>query len=60
MRPLLRTLEDNRTLSLTGIKRLSYLTLLFPSSFNELHCTQILIHLRTLLEMMENSKTKGK
>jgi transformation/transcription domain-associated protein len=51
MRPLLMTLGDYRSLSLNGAKRLSYLTQLFPSSFNEKLCEQLLQHLRKLLEV---------
>lgn len=50
MRPLLLTLGDYRNLTLNGIKRLSYLTLLFPTSFNEKLCEQLLQHLGKLLE----------
>ncbi|KAJ9592433.1 hypothetical protein L9F63_015849, partial [Diploptera punctata] len=51
MRPLLLTLGDYRNLSLNGAKRLSYLTQLFPSSFNEKLCEQLLQHLKKLLEV---------
>jgi len=51
MRPLLMTLGDYRSLSLNGAKRLSYLTQLFPSSFNEKLCEQLLQHLKKLLEV---------
>lgn len=51
MRPLLMTLGDYRNLSLNGAKRLSYLTQLFPSSFNEKLCEQLLQHLKKLLEV---------
>lgn len=56
MRPLLLTLGDYRNLSLNGIKRLSYLTRLFPASFNEKLCDQLLQHLRKLLEAAVTSK----
>lgn len=51
MRPLLMTLGDYRTLDLNGTKRLYYLTELFPSTFNEKFCEQLLQHLRKLLEV---------
>ncbi|XP_065334181.1 transformation/transcription domain-associated protein isoform X2 [Cloeon dipterum] len=51
MRPLLLTLGDHRNLTPNGIKRLSYLTLLFPTSFNEKLCEQLLAHIRKLLEV---------
>jgi transformation/transcription domain-associated protein len=56
MRPLLLTLGDYRNLSLNGIKRLSYLTRLFPTSFNEKLCDQLLQHLRKLLEAAITSR----
>lgn len=59
MRPLLLTLGDYRNLTLNGTKRLSYLTRLFPSMFNEKLCEQLLQH---ICKMLENSiaANKGK
>lgn len=50
MRPLLSTLGDYRNLNLCGARRLSYLVQLFPPSFNEKLCEQLLQHLRKLLD----------
>lgn len=50
MRPLLLTLGDHRNLSVNGAKRLSYLTQLFPSTFSEKLCEQLLQLLRKLLD----------
>lgn len=50
MRPLLLTLGDYRNLTLNGTKRLSYLTQLFPSMFNEKLCEQLLQHIKKMLE----------
>lgn len=59
MRPLLLTLGDYRNLTLNGTKRLSYLTRLFPSMFNEKLCEQLQQH---ICKMLENSiaANKGK
>lgn len=50
MRPLLLTLGDYRNLTVINAKRLSYLTQLFPSSFNEKFSEQLLQLLKKLLE----------
>ncbi|XP_023247442.1 transformation/transcription domain-associated protein [Copidosoma floridanum] len=50
MRPMLLTLGDHRNLSLNCVKRLSYLTQLFPSTFSITLCEQLLQHLKKLLE----------
>lgn len=50
MRPLLLTLGDYRNLTLNGTKRLSSLTQLFPSMFNEKLCEQLLQHIKKMLE----------
>lgn len=57
MRPLLLTLGDYRNLTLNGTKRLSYLTQLFPSMFNEKLCEQLLQHIK---KMLDNSITANK
>lgn len=59
MRPLLLTLGDYRNLTLNGTKRLSYLTQLFPSMFNEKLCEQLLQHICKMLEISIASN-KGK
>lgn len=59
MRPLLMTLGDYRNLTLNGTKRLSYLTQLFPSMFNEKLCEQLLQHICKMLEISITSN-KGK
>ncbi|XP_044007561.1 transformation/transcription domain-associated protein isoform X2 [Aphidius gifuensis] len=50
IRPMLLTLGDHRNLSLNCVKRLSYSTQLFPSTFSITLCEQLLQHLRKLLE----------
>lgn len=59
MRPLLLTLGDYRNLTLNGTKRLSYLTQLFPSMFNEKLCEQLLQHICKMLEI-SIATNKGK
>lgn len=59
MRPLLLTLGDYRNLTLNGTKRLSYLTQLFPSMFNEKLCEQLLQHICKMLEL-SIAANKGK
>ena len=43
MRPLLLMLGDHRNLDLNVIQRLSSLTQLFPNTFNEKLCEQLLV-----------------
>lgn len=43
MRPLLQKLGDYRNLQLSVIQRLTYLTQLFPNTFNEKFCDQLLV-----------------
>ncbi|KAG8225079.1 hypothetical protein J437_LFUL000058 [Ladona fulva] len=50
MRPLLLTLADYRYFNLSGAKHLSYLTQLFPTTFNEKLCEHLLQHLKKLLD----------
>ncbi|XP_014681160.1 PREDICTED: transformation/transcription domain-associated protein-like [Priapulus caudatus] len=50
MRPLLLMLGDYRSLSLNVIQRLSYLTQLFPNTFHEKLCDQLLCHLNKWLD----------
>lgn len=52
MRPMLLTLGDHRNLSLNCVKRLYYLTQLFPSTFSITLCEQLLQHLKKLLESL--------
>lgn len=59
MRPLLLTLGDYRNLTLNGVKRLSYLTQLFPSMFNEKLLDQLLQHVCKMLEISIQSN-RGK
>ncbi|XP_077554082.1 transformation/transcription domain-associated protein-like isoform X4 [Haemaphysalis longicornis] len=51
IRSLLMLLGDFRQLSLSVIQRLSYLTQLFPHTFNEKLCDQLLQHLGCWLEV---------
>ncbi|CAL1278798.1 unnamed protein product [Larinioides sclopetarius] len=53
IRPLLLKLGDYRSLSLSVIQHLSYLTLLFPKIFNDKLCDQLLTHLHKCLEVAE-------
>ncbi|KAG7311694.1 hypothetical protein JYU34_002748 [Plutella xylostella] len=59
MRPLLLTLGDHRNLSVNGAKRLSYLTQLFPSTFSEKLCEQLLQLLKKLLDFSIQSNRGG-
>lgn len=54
MRPLLMTLGDVKSLTLNGLKMLSYLTQLFPMVFNEKLCEQLLDILTELLDNLVN------
>ncbi|GAB6032800.1 hypothetical protein CHUAL_012003 [Chamberlinius hualienensis] len=56
MRPLLLQLGDHRNLNLNFIQRLSYLTRLYPKTFNEKLCEQMLAHLRKWLEEVLKSQ----
>nr|CAD7427558.1 unnamed protein product [Timema monikensis] len=59
MRPLLEKLEDHRNLTLNSAKRLSYLTQLFPTSFQEKLCDQLIQHLEKLVETTTQATTKN-
>ncbi|XP_068621131.1 transcription-associated protein 1 isoform X2 [Battus philenor] len=59
MRPLLLTLGDHRNLSVNGAKRLSYLTQLFPSTFSEKLCEQLLQLLKKLLDYSIHTNRGG-
>jgi transformation/transcription domain-associated protein len=50
VRPLLMNLGDCRNLSVSVVKRLSYLTKLFPTIFNEKLCEQLLTIIKIMLE----------
>lgn len=49
-RPLLMALGDHRNLTINIVKRLSYLTQLFPSMFNEKLCDQLLEIIKKMLQ----------
>lgn len=49
-RPLLLALGDHRNLTINIVKRLSYLTQLFPSMFNEKLCDQLLEIIKKMLQ----------
>lgn len=51
MRPLLLSLGDYRMMDMITTKRFYYLAELFPSTFNEKFCEQMMQHLRKLLEV---------
>ena len=59
MRPLLLKLGDHRSLNLHVIQQLSYLTQLFPNTFNEKLCEQLLTHLTKLLEVAHAAQKTG-
>nr|CAH7738958.1 unnamed protein product [Callosobruchus chinensis] len=50
VRPLLKTLGDCKNLTLNSVKMLSYLTQLFPNTFKERLCEQLLEILKQLME----------
>jgi transformation/transcription domain-associated protein len=50
LRPLLLALGDYRNLTISIVKRLSYLTQLFPSMFNEKLCDQLLEIIKKMLQ----------
>lgn len=50
IRPLLTALGDHRSLTINIVKRLSYLTQLFPSMFNEKFCDQLLEIIKKMLQ----------
>ncbi|GAB1859196.1 Transformation/transcription domain-associated protein [Camponotus japonicus] len=61
MRPMLLTLGDHRNLSLNCVRRLLYLTQLFPSTFSVTLCEQLLAHLKKLLEnLIQSQKNTSK
>jgi transformation/transcription domain-associated protein len=49
-RPLLLALGDHRNLTISIVKRLSYLTQLFPAMFNEKLCDQLLEIIKKMLQ----------
>lgn len=49
-RPLLLALGDHRNLTISIVKRLSYLTQLFPAMFNEKLCCQLLDIVKKMLQ----------
>lgn len=59
IRSLLMLLGDFRQLSLSVIQRLSYLTQLFPHTFNEKLCDQLLQHLGCWLEVAARNPPRG-
>ncbi|XP_027217728.2 transformation/transcription domain-associated protein isoform X2 [Penaeus vannamei] len=59
MRPLLGQLFHHRSVTLPVIHRLSYLTQLFPYTFNEKLCEQLTQHLKNLIEMAIMSRKQN-
>ncbi|XP_070565955.1 transformation/transcription domain-associated protein-like isoform X2 [Ptychodera flava] len=59
MRPLLLMLGDYRSLSANVIQRLYSLTQLFPNTFNERLCDQLLAHLKKWLDVSVISQKGG-
>lgn len=57
LRPLLLALGDYKNLTINIVKRLSYLTQLFPAMFNEKLCDQLF---EIIKKMLEVSKTANK
>ncbi|CAH3023319.1 unnamed protein product [Porites evermanni] len=58
IRPLLLKLGDYRSLNLQLIQRLSHLMELFPGSFNEKLCEQLLAHLKKWIEVITTGSTQ--
>ncbi|XP_074658755.1 transformation/transcription domain-associated protein-like [Tubulanus polymorphus] len=59
MRPLLLMLGDYRSLNLNVIQRLSYLTQLFPNTFSERLCDQLLTHLKKWMDKAITEQKNG-
>lgn len=59
IRPLLLKLGDYRSLNLQLIQRLSHLMELFPASFNEKLCEQLLSHLRKWIDVVTTGTTQA-
>ncbi|XP_048580263.1 transformation/transcription domain-associated protein isoform X2 [Nematostella vectensis] len=59
IRPLLLMLGDYRSLNLPLIQRLSHLMELFPGSFNEKLCEQLLAHLKKWVEVIIAATTQA-
>ncbi|XP_064648217.1 transformation/transcription domain-associated protein-like isoform X2 [Lineus longissimus] len=59
MRPLLLMLGDHRSLDLNVIQRLSYLTQLFPNTFSEKLCEQLLAHLKKWMDKPIQDQKSG-
>ncbi|KAJ7354746.1 hypothetical protein OS493_030523 [Desmophyllum pertusum] len=59
IRPLLLKLGDYRSLNLQLIQRLSHLMELFPGSFNEKLCEQLLAHLRKWMDVITAGTTQS-
>uniref|UniRef100_A0A8C7T8H4 Transformation/transcription domain-associated protein n=1 Tax=Oncorhynchus mykiss TaxID=8022 RepID=A0A8C7T8H4_ONCMY len=57
MRPLLMMLGDYRSLTLNVVNRLTSVTRLFPNSFNDKFCDQMMQHLRKWMEVVEDDLT---
>lgn len=55
LRPLLMMLGDYRNLSPPLLCRLTYMIELFPTSFNEKMCNSLMAHLRSWVEVLQNS-----
>uniref|UniRef100_W5MQE4 Transformation/transcription domain-associated protein n=1 Tax=Lepisosteus oculatus TaxID=7918 RepID=W5MQE4_LEPOC len=59
MRPLLMMLGDYRSLTLNVVNRLTSVTRLFPNSFNDKFCDQMMQHLRKWMEVVVISHKGG-
>ncbi|KAL9966032.1 hypothetical protein ACROYT_G024040 [Oculina patagonica] len=59
IRPLLLKLGDYRSLNLQLIQRLSHLMELFPGSFNEKLCEQLLAHLKKWMDVITAGTTQS-
>ncbi|XP_068742186.1 transformation/transcription domain-associated protein-like isoform X1 [Montipora capricornis] len=59
IRPLLLKLGDYRSLNLQIIQRLSHLMELFPGSFNEKLCEQLLAHLKKWVEVVTTASAQS-
>ncbi|XP_065219244.1 transformation/transcription domain-associated protein isoform X2 [Planococcus citri] len=59
MRPLLSTFCDYRNINVSGARRLCYLVQLFPTSFKEKLCEQLLSHMQHFFETLVQQQRSG-
>ncbi|XKL66766.1 hypothetical protein PGB90_010186 [Kerria lacca] len=59
MRPLLSTFCDYRNINVSGARRLCYLVQLFPDSFKEKLCEQLLSHMQHFFDTLIQQQRSG-